>query len=81
MLATIASLNEFTREAGITEVSSDVLLTFCHGEISLWYPSQPSLMNFCVTDGETVVATRYVSSKVDEAASLVNYQTFLTWSL
>ena len=28
-------------------------------------------MNFCVTDGETVVAIRYVSSKVDEAASLV----------
>lgn len=28
-------------------------------------------MNFCVTDGETVIATRYISSKVDEAASLV----------
>lgn len=28
-------------------------------------------MNFCVTDGHTVVATRYVSSKKDEAASLV----------
>lgn len=32
--------------------------------------AEPSLMNFCVTDGETVVATRYISSKVDEAASL-----------
>lgn len=32
---------------------------------------QPSLMNFCVTDGESVVATRYVSSRHDEAASLV----------
>ncbi|KAH8120170.1 N-terminal nucleophile aminohydrolase [Phellopilus nigrolimitatus] len=32
--------------------------------------TEPSLMNFCVTDGETVVATRYISSKVDEAASL-----------
>lgn len=31
---------------------------------------EPSLMNFCLTDGETVVATRYVSSKKDEAASL-----------
>jgi glutamine amidotransferase len=31
---------------------------------------EPSLMNFCVTDGETVVATRYISSKHDEAASL-----------
>jgi hypothetical protein len=28
-------------------------------------------MNFCVTDGETVVVTRYVSSATDEAASLV----------
>lgn len=31
---------------------------------------EPSLMNFCVTDGETVVVTRYVSSRTDEAASL-----------
>lgn len=28
-------------------------------------------MNFCVTDGESVVATRYISSHQDEAASLV----------
>ena len=28
-------------------------------------------MNFCVTDGESVVATRYISSRHDEAASLV----------
>ncbi|KAH9944318.1 N-terminal nucleophile aminohydrolase [Epithele typhae] len=32
--------------------------------------TEPSLMNFCVTDGETVVATRYISSRTDEAASL-----------
>ncbi|KAA1471540.1 N-terminal nucleophile aminohydrolase [Dentipellis sp. KUC8613] len=32
--------------------------------------TQPSLMNFCVTDGESVVATRYISSRHDEAASL-----------
>ena len=31
---------------------------------------EPSLLNFCVTDGQTVVATRYISSKKDEAASL-----------
>ncbi|KAH7104128.1 glutamine amidotransferase [Auriculariales sp. MPI-PUGE-AT-0066] len=49
MLATIATLNELARDAGITE---------------------PSLLNFCVTDGESVVATRYISSKTDEAASL-----------
>ncbi|KAI0756909.1 N-terminal nucleophile aminohydrolase [Daedaleopsis nitida] len=32
--------------------------------------TEPSLMNFCVTDGQTVVATRYISSRTDEAASL-----------
>ncbi|WRT67102.1 uncharacterized protein IL334_004068 [Kwoniella shivajii] len=30
----------------------------------------PSLMNFVVTDGETVVATRYISSRTSEASSL-----------
>ncbi|KAF9040571.1 N-terminal nucleophile aminohydrolase [Panaeolus papilionaceus] len=49
MAATIASLNQYAEEFGITE---------------------PSLMNFCVTDGESVIATRYISSKKDEAASL-----------
>ncbi|KAF8632548.1 hypothetical protein AX15_001763 [Amanita polypyramis BW_CC] len=32
--------------------------------------TEPSLMNFCVTDGESVIITRYVSSRIDEAASL-----------
>lgn len=32
--------------------------------------SDPSLMNFAVTDGESIVVSRYVSSKTDEAASL-----------
>ncbi|KZS95993.1 N-terminal nucleophile aminohydrolase [Sistotremastrum niveocremeum HHB9708] len=32
--------------------------------------TEPSLMNFCITDGTTVVATRYISSKYDAAASL-----------
>ncbi|KAJ6621695.1 nucleophile aminohydrolase [Mycena sp. CBHHK59/15] len=32
--------------------------------------TEPSLMNFCVTDGEAVIATRYISSDKDEAASL-----------
>ncbi|KAI9438383.1 N-terminal nucleophile aminohydrolase [Russula earlei] len=49
MLETIASLNQFAEEAGV---------------------SQPSLLNFCVTDGVSVVATRYVSSRNDAAASL-----------
>jgi len=30
----------------------------------------PSLLNFVVTDGETVVATRYISSRTSEASSL-----------
>jgi len=34
-------------------------------------------MNFCVTDGESVVVTRYISSKKDEAASLVRSTSFL----
>lgn len=34
-------------------------------------------MNFCVTDGESVIATRYISSRHDEAASLVGFITVL----
>ncbi|WWD15866.1 hypothetical protein CI109_100290 [Kwoniella shandongensis] len=30
----------------------------------------PSLLNFAVTDGETVIVTRYISSRTSEAASL-----------
>lgn len=33
--------------------------------------TEPSLLNFCVTDGDSVIATRYISSRHDEAASLV----------
>ncbi|KAF8311161.1 N-terminal nucleophile aminohydrolase [Clavulina sp. PMI_390] len=32
--------------------------------------TEPSLLNFTVTDGATIVASRYISSKYDEAASL-----------
>ncbi|QPG73136.1 glutamine amidotransferase subunit [Brettanomyces nanus] len=32
--------------------------------------TDPSLMNFAVTDGESIVVSRYVTSKTDEAASL-----------
>lgn len=32
--------------------------------------TEPSLLNFAVTDGECVVASRYVSSATEEAASL-----------
>lgn len=32
--------------------------------------TEPSLLNFVVTDGKSIVATRYISSVTDEAASL-----------
>ncbi|KAI3405474.2 DUG3 [Candida oxycetoniae] len=32
--------------------------------------SEPSLLNFAATDGESVVVSRYITSKTDEAASL-----------
>lgn len=34
-------------------------------------------MNFCVTDGESVIATRYINSRYDEAASLVRLPRFV----
>jgi len=49
MLHTIAKLNAWGKEAGITEAS---------------------MMNFAVTDGVSVVCSRYISSKTLEAASL-----------
>jgi hypothetical protein len=69
MLETIASINQFGEEAGVNEVCGPKL---CIAQISNYgIISQPSLMNFCVTDGVSVVATRYVSSRNDAAASLV----------
>lgn len=38
-----------------------------HDEVGV---SEPSLLNFCVTDGQSIIATRYISSCKDEAASL-----------
>ncbi|KAG0675448.1 hypothetical protein C6P40_001827 [Pichia californica] len=32
--------------------------------------NDPSLLNFAITDGENIVVSRYVTSKIDEAASL-----------
>ncbi|KAF1847149.1 N-terminal nucleophile aminohydrolase [Cucurbitaria berberidis CBS 394.84] len=40
------------------------------GENGMGNEDSRSLLNFAVTDGESVVCTRYVSSKTDEAASL-----------
>jgi glutamine amidotransferase len=55
MLKTIARLNGF-----IADLPADVRQT---GDVR-------SLLNFAITDGKSVVCTRYVSSRTDEAASL-----------
>ncbi|KAF2126361.1 N-terminal nucleophile aminohydrolase [Dothidotthia symphoricarpi CBS 119687] len=56
MLKTIERINEFIRDFV--------------GEDGMGSEDSRSLLNFAVTDGESVVCTRYVSSKTDEAASL-----------
>lgn len=56
ILSTIERINGFIR---------DVV-----GEQNMGNEDSRSLLNFAVTDGESVVCTRYVSSKTDEAASL-----------
>ena len=57
MLQTIKRINQFTKK--IPEQYSE------DGELDT-----RSLLNFAVTDGQSVVCTRYVSSTTDEAASL-----------
>lgn len=56
MMKTIAKINEFV--AAIPEENKPAGL------------ETRSLLNFAVTDGHTVVCTRYISSKTDEPASL-----------
>ena len=55
MLATIKKINEFIKTIPADKVSE---------------VDTRSLLNFAVTDGSSVVCTRYVGSKTDEAASL-----------
>ncbi|CAO3596789.1 unnamed protein product [Absidia cylindrospora] len=44
------------------------------GQLNAWAEelgiTEPSLLNFAVTDGDSVVCVRYISSKTEEAASL-----------
>ncbi|KAJ5553288.1 hypothetical protein N7513_004088 [Penicillium frequentans] len=56
MIKTIARINEFTREVAAKHNVTDV--------------ETRSLLNFAVTDGHSVICTRYISSKTDEPASL-----------
>lgn len=57
MMKTIAKINEFIRDIPNRHNVPEGLET-------------RSLLNFAVTDGHTVVCTRYISSKTDEPASL-----------
>lgn len=65
MLRTIQLINDF-----IAEIQGDV--------VENENVDTRSLLNFAVTDGHSVVCTRYVSSKTDEAASLY-YSSGTTW--
>lgn len=57
MMKTIARINEFVRDIPRRhDVAGDV--------------ETRSLLNFAVSDGHTVVCTRYISSQTDEPASL-----------
>ncbi len=65
MLETIKQINEFIADIPPSVVVDENVDT-------------RSLLNFAVTDGHSVVCTRYVSSKTDEAASLY-YSSGTSW--
>ncbi|WAQ89871.1 hypothetical protein PtA15_11A563 [Puccinia triticina] len=72
-------LNELSKIAdpkaarfGCEQLKATMLLTLA--KLKRWWmeagEAEPSRMNFALTDGHTVVATRYVTSLVEDAASL-----------
>jgi glutamine amidotransferase len=65
MLQTIKQINDFIAEIPPNVVQDENVDT-------------RSLLNFAITDGHSVVCTRYVSSRTDEAASLY-YSSGTTW--
>lgn len=65
MLKTITQINDFIAAIPKSVVEKDNVDT-------------RSLLNFAITDGHSVVCTRYVSSRTDEAASLF-YSSGTTW--
>ncbi|KAL9099491.1 MAG: hypothetical protein Q9163_005018 [Psora crenata] len=64
MLQTIQRINQF-----VADISLDANGQ-AQGGVGVAGVDGRSLLNFAVTDGHSVVCTRYVSSKTDEAASL-----------
>ena len=65
MLRTIQQINDFIADIPQSVVEKENVDT-------------RSLLNFAITDGHSVVCTRYVSSRTDEAASLY-YSSGTTW--
>ncbi|PSR81226.1 nucleophile aminohydrolase [Coniella lustricola] len=65
MLKTIEIINELTDQIPESVVYNENVDT-------------KSLMNFCVSDGHSIVCTRYINSSTDEAASLY-YSTGTQW--
>ncbi|PBP27967.1 Amidophosphoribosyltransferas-like protein precursor [Diplocarpon rosae] len=65
MLQTIKQINDFIADIPRSVVENENVDT-------------RSLLNFAITDGHSVVCTRYVSSRTDEAASLY-YSSGTTW--
>ena len=62
------------REGGFGHAKLRAAMMNTISQINKWCKQvgeqEPSLLNFAVTDGEAVVASRYVSSSTDEPASL-----------
>ncbi|CAL3969317.1 hypothetical protein PZA11_006108 [Diplocarpon coronariae] len=65
MLQTIKQINDFIADIPKSVIENENVDT-------------RSLLNFAITDGHSVVCTRYVSSRTDEAASLY-YSSGTTW--
>lgn len=70
------TLKHMGHQPGTTTIAPDTLRDALLQTISIvkdWQlavTSEPSLLNFAVTDGALVVVSRYVTSRTDEAASL-----------
>lgn len=68
MLETIKYINKLCRESSVVRCRH-----LCYTDI---HQDQPCLLNYVVTDGETVVATRYAFSQILRAPTLQNSDMF-----
>ena len=66
MMETIKHLNKLLKEAQVVRTVSPTLGL----ELTRSAKTAPSLLNFVVSDGQTIIATRYISSRTSEASSL-----------